>query len=125
MAEQLIKKDCKTGQSQVIYPETSFQAVKDFDAGISLDKLALNMNHFYLSLVDYSKTNTRLSIPAKYRRTGLWVTYHSCKGNMFTEIYIGEKFDDESWKSEENWKSYNDPDLIKEEVNRVLKWYKS
>lgn len=125
MIEQLIKRNCSTGESQALYPETSFNAVFDHDTGKTLDESIQNLNHLYLSLIGNSKKYTRLSIPPKYRRTGLWITYTSCKGNIVTEIYKGASFDDESWGSSDNWIGYMDEKIILQEVNKVLSWYKS
>lgn len=124
MAEQLIKKDCKTGEYANISPVTTTDSVKDPVTGKTLDKIIEESNHLYLPFIENSKTKTRLQVPQNLRRKGLWVTYTSCKNQVTTEWYNGESFDDTAWGDSANWTSYIAKDYIKEIVDDILGWYK-
>lgn len=125
MKEQLIRKDCATGEYKDMYPVTTLEAIKDLSTGKTLDTIIEEFNHIYLPFKDNSKTLTRLQVPNKFRRKGLWITYVSCKGNTITEWYNSDDFSNKAWGDNSNWVPYLDKQIIKEALNEVLSWYKA
>lgn len=116
IVEQLIKKNCKTGEVQEVNPITSFEAVKDSETGKTLRDILINGNHIYVPFTSNSKAITRSQVPMNYRRRGLWITYVSCQGKVTTEWYNSDEFDDVSWGSNNNWVKYIDDQYIKDLV---------
>ena len=104
MEEQLIKKNCKTGEYSNIFPITTINSVIDPDTGKSIKSIFDSMNHMYLPFAYNSKIMTRKQVPIKYRRKGLYITYVTFEGKIVTEYYINDVFDDESWSDDANWK---------------------
>lgn len=125
MGEQLIKKNCATGEYKEMYPITTLAAIKDPSSGKTLDEIIEEFNHIYLPFKDNSKTYTRLQVPSNLRRKGLWITYISCKGNSITEWYNSDDFSNKAWGDNSNWVPYLDKQGIKEVLNKVLSWYKA
>lgn len=125
MEEQLIKKNCTTGEYKDMYPVTTLTAIKDLSTGKTLDTIIEEFNHIYLPFKDNSKTLTRLQVPNKFRRKGLWITYVSCKGNTITEWYNSDDFSNKAWGDNSNWVPYLNKQVIKEALNEVLSWYKA
>lgn len=125
MIEQLIKKNCSTGEYEDMFPNTVLEAVKDPDTGETLDKILNDHNHIYLQFKGNSKAETRLQVKPELRRKGLWITYESCKGNVVTEWYDNDDYCDDAWRSNENWKPYLCRDLVKGVINEILTWYKA
>lgn len=124
MIEQLLKKNCKTGEYSEISPAVSLDSVFDSDGTVLRDILN-KTNHLFLPFKNNSKRDTRLQIPSEIRRRGLWISYISCAGNLITEIYDGSGIDDKSWSDGNNWKSYFDEKLVSSIVYKVLSWYKA
>lgn len=125
MIEQLIKKDCKTGEYANIYPITILSNVIDPDTKEPLDTALEKYNHIFLPFKDNSRILTRRQVPSELRRRGLWITYISCKGETVTEWFDGDKFDDVTWGCSKNWVPYISEDLIINTVNKLLGWYKA
>lgn len=125
MAEQLIQKDCTTGAYKDMYPVTTLSAIKDLSTGKTLDRILEEFNHIYLPFKDNSKSLTRLQVPDKFRRRGLWITYVSCKGNTITEWYDSDDLSNKAWGDNKNWVPYIDKELIKDAVKDALSWYKA
>lgn len=125
MNEQLVHKDCHSGFKKPIHPVTSLTAIKDLSTGKTLDEILNNVNHIYLPFKDNSKTNTRLQVPPKLRRKGLWITYESCKGNVVTEWYNSKDYSNRAWGNSSNWVEYLDKEIISEIVDEVNDWYKA
>lgn len=125
MAEQLIQKNCSTGEYQDINPNTTFDAITDLNTGRTLDEVLEDYNHLYLQFKDNSKAATRLQVPVKYRRKGLWITYTSCQNNVVTEYYNSDDYSDKAWKDNCNWVSYLDKNKIDAVVKEYLTWYKA
>lgn len=125
MIEQLIKKDCSTGEYENMYPKTILEAVIDPSTGQTLDTIINTGNHIYLPFVGNSRARTRLQVPEDKRRKGLWITYESCKGKVTTEWYNSDDYSDDAWVLNENWNLYLQKDLIKEVVDKILTWYKA
>lgn len=125
MVEQLIKKNCKTGEYSDMYPITSLDSVIDTDTGKALKDTLHTYNHLYLPFKGNSKTYTRIQVPTDLRRKGLWITYTSCMGNVITEWYNSDDFSDKEWGNSNNWVSYINKCMIKEVLKEMLTWYKA
>lgn len=125
MAEQLIQKNCTTGEYKDMYPITTLSAIKDLSTGKTLDEILEKCNHIYLPFKDNSKTYTRLQVPNNLRRKGLWVTYTSCKGNTITEWYNSDDFSNKAWGDSKNWVPYLNKEVVKSVLNDALAWYKA
>lgn len=125
MSQQLIQKDCTTGEYKNLYPITSLSAIKDLITGKTLDVILEQYNHIYLPFKDNSKTLTRNQVPSNMRRKGLWITYESCQGNIVTEYYNSSDYSNKAWGDNKNWVKYLDDNKIKEVVKNFLSWYKA
>lgn len=125
MAEQLIKKNCATGEYENIYPVTSLTDIKDLSTGKTLDKILEEFNHLYLPFKDNSKVLTRQQVPSNFRRKGLWITYVSCQGNVITEWYNSTDYSNAAWGNSDNWVPYLNKDSIQSLIDDVLKWYEA
>lgn len=125
MVEQLIKKDCTTGEYEHMYPVTTLSAIKDPNTGETLDRTLEEFNHIYLPFKENSKKLTRLQVPDKFRRKGLWITYISCQDNVITEWYDSDDFSNESWEDSKNWVPYLNKEVIKLILTNALAWYKA
>lgn len=112
--EQLIKKDCSSGEYNNIYPVTTIQSIIDRDTGETLEGVLSKVNHIYLPFKDNCKSLTRQQVPPSLRRKGLWISYVSCKRNVVTEYYNSDDFEDKAWGDNKNWVPYIDKDLIQE-----------
>lgn len=123
--EQLIKRNCETGAYEEIHPVTSISAIIDLSTGKTLDSILQDTNHIYLPFKDNSRGNTRLQVPNKLRRKGLWITYQSCRGNIITEWYNSDDYSNSAWRDNKNWISYLDKDMVERLLNEVLAWYKA
>lgn len=123
--EQLLKKDCQTGQYSKIYPVTSLQQIKDLSTGKTLDEILAQYNHIYLDFIGNSKALTRQQVPMNQRRRGLYITYVSCAGNTITEWYNSDDFSNKAWGDNANWVRALDQDKVQEMIDEVKLWYKA
>lgn len=125
MKEQLIKKDCQSKEYSNIYPITSLQSVIDPETGKSLDLIIESCNHYYLPFKDNRRSSTRLQVPSSLRRTGLFITYESCKGEVITEYYNYDDFSDRFWSCGDNWVRVFDKNMAEALVKSIYSWYKA
>lgn len=125
MAEQLIQKNCQTGEYKDMYPITTLSAIKDLNTGKTLDTILEEVNHIFLPFKDNSKLLTRLQVPSNFRRKGLWITYISCQGNTVTEWYNNDDYSNKAWGDGNNWVPYLDKEVLKKTLAEVLAWYKA
>lgn len=125
MNSQLFHKDCNGGNRMPIHPVTSLTAIKDLSTGKTLDEYLQSINHIYLPFKDNTKKETRLQVPAKLRRKGLWITYESCKGTVVTEWYNSSDFSNRAWGDSSNWVECLDKNVVEEIVQEATGWYKS
>lgn len=125
MIEQLMKKDCKTGTYENMFPITVLSAIKNEYTGETLDVQLESYNHIYLPFIENSKAATRKQIPERYRRKGLWITYISCQNNVVTEYYNNDDLSDTAWGNCDNWVPYIDKRMIEAIVKHLLSWYKA
>lgn len=123
--EQLIQKNCVTGEHMGIYPITTIDNVIDPASGRPLTKLLNEVNHLYVPFVNNTKRDTRLQVPVSLRRKGFWLTYVTCKGTVITEWYNSDATDNASWGDGGNWIPYMSRDLVSSVVRNVLSWYKA
>lgn len=124
MEEQLIKKNCSTGEYSDIYPVTTLESVIDSLTGKNLREILDQYNHIYLPFKNNSKSCTRKQVPMQLRRKGLWITYISCKGNVITEYYNSTDYSNRAWENSCNWVKYLDDSIVQEMVNKVISWYR-
>lgn len=120
--KQLIEKDCINNNYSNIFPIVPLEAVIDSSTNTALDKVLQAYNHIYLPFIGNSRQATRLQIPFKSRRRGLYITYESCKGRVITEYYIGSSLEDNSWKEKINWVQVDGLDNL---IDTEIFWYKA
>lgn len=120
--KQLIEKDCINNNYSNIFPIVPLEAVIDGSTNTALDKVLQAYNHIYLPFIGNSRQATRLQIPFKFRRRGLYITYESCKGRVITEYYIGSSLEDNSWKEKINWIQIDGLDNL---IDTEIFWYKA
>lgn len=102
MSDQLIIKDKNSLEYKNILPITDLSSVIDED-GNTLDTIIQGVNHLFLSYTDNSKARTRLQVPDKLRRKGLWISYNYRGTTVVTEYYDNTDITDKCWKLNENW----------------------
>lgn len=86
-----------------VSPITSIRAVKSAETGYTLDDILTGFNMLFLSY-NVSAELTRLQVPLSFRREGLWVTYVTYDRTVVTEWYNSNDIDDDTWKSDANWR---------------------
>lgn len=104
--QQLIKKNNQGSGYKNIYPKTYTESVLDKESGEVLDSILQKFNFMYLPYTGSSQ-NTRLLVPKKLRRRGLWIAYIRYDNTLVVEYYTATAINDESWKLDENWAPYN------------------
>lgn len=120
--KQLIEKDCINNSYGEVFPVTDLDAVVDRGANITLGEILQAYNHIHLPFVGNSRQATRLQIPFKHRRRGLYITYESCKGRVITEYYVGNSLEDTFWKEKVNWIQVDGLDDL---IDTEIFWYKA
>lgn len=123
MKEQLIKKNCSTGEYSDIFPITTLDSVLS-ESGDSLIDILRVYNHLYVPCVNRNTRDTKLQVPVSLRRKGLWLTYVTPKEKVVTEYYNSYDLSDKAWTNEGNWVNYIDTDFIQREIRRCLSWYR-
>lgn len=86
-----------------ISPITSVRAVKSEETGYTLDEILASFNMLFLSY-NVNAELTRLQVPNSFRREGLWITYVTYDKTVVTEWYNSNDIDDNTWKSDANWR---------------------
>lgn len=86
-----------------ISPITTVRAVKSEETGYTLDEILASFNMLFLSY-SVNAELTRLQVPNSFRRGGLWVTYVTYDETVVTEWYNSNDIDDNTWKSDANWR---------------------
>lgn len=86
-----------------VSPITAVRAVKSEETGYTLDEILANFNMLFLSY-NVSAELTRLQVPNSFRREGLWITYVTYDKTVVTEWYNSNDIDDNTWKSDANWR---------------------
>lgn len=104
--QQLIKKDRSANSYSKIFPWTFTDLVLDRVTKESLDNILVRNNFIALPYVD-SKAATRLQVPMKNRRRGIWLSYIDCAGTLTVEYYNDNNLDDNHWQDSSYWLPYN------------------
>ena len=105
MAEntQLIKKDGQVGGYKDIYPKTFIQAITDRETGENLSEILSGFNMYFLNYLGTEQL-TRLQVPIKLRRQGLWITYILFDNTVVVEWYGNPNTSDAAWADSSNWR---------------------
>lgn len=86
-----------------VSPITAVRAVKSEETGYTLDEILTGFNMLFLSY-SVNAELTRLQVPNSFRREGLWITYVTYGKTVVTEWYNSNDIDDNTWKSDANWR---------------------
>lgn len=100
---QLNKLDESTKERNDFVPISIIQAIFDGITGARLDKILDTINFIYIPFKG-SDGATRLQVPLQGRRKSLILSYIKYDGTIKLEQYVANKFDDQSWAAEDNWK---------------------
>lgn len=104
--QQLIKKDRSANSYSKIFPWTFTDLVLDRVTKESLDNILVRNNFIALPYVG-SKAATRLQVPMKNRRRGIWLSYIDYAGTLTVEYYNDNNLDDNHWQDSSHWLPYN------------------
>lgn len=104
--QQLIKKDRSANSYSKIFPWTFTDLVLDRVTKESLDNILVRNNFIALPYVG-SKAVTRLQVPMKDRRRGIWLSYIDYAGTLTVEYYNDNNLDDNHWQDSSYWLPYN------------------
>lgn len=106
--QQLIKKDRSANSYSKIFPWTFTDLVLDRVTKESLDNILVRNNFIALPYVD-SKAATRLQVPMKNRRRGIWLSYIDIDyaDTLTVEYYNDNNLDDNHWQDSSYWLPYN------------------
>lgn len=104
--QQLIKKDRSANSYSKIFPWTFTDLVLDRVTKESLDNILVRNNFIALPYVG-SKAATRLQVPMKNRRRGIWLSYIDYAGTLTVEYYNDNNLDDNHWQDSSCWLPYN------------------
>lgn len=116
---QLFKKD-NTGECIKIYPLAYIQGIADGITGEALSSILQSFNHIYLNYQG-SAVETRKSLPADYRRTGVCITYNTNE-KIVTEIYTGSYSNinnDVIFSDDINWEVVPDLKYVRENASKI------
>lgn len=108
--QQLIKKDRSANSYSKIFPWTFTDLVLDRVTKESLDNILVRNNFIALPYVG-SKAATRLQVPMKNRRRGIWLSYIDYAGTLTVEYYNDNNLDDNHWQDSSYWLPYNTAEL--------------
>ena len=104
--QQLIKKDRSANSYSKIFPWTFTDLVLDRVTKESLDNILVRNNFIALPYVG-SKAATRLQVPMKNRRRGIWLSYIDYASTLTVEYYNDNNLDDNHWQDSSYWLPYN------------------
>lgn len=97
-----IKSECDENKVIDVYPTSIVQAISDPCTGRRLDDMLLDNNHLYLPFRGTDRA-TLESIPKKYRRAGLYVSYRNIDGINKTYRYKLDDLSCEEFSDIRNW----------------------
>lgn len=100
--QQLIKKSVQEGRFKDIFPKTYTEAIIDRETGEFLNVTLEKVNFLFLPFVN-SDAATRLLVPDKMRRRGLWISYIEYNGTLKSEYYNSDSLVDVDWQDSSNW----------------------
>lgn len=104
--QQSIKKDRSANSYSKIFPWTFTDLVLDRVTKESLDNILVRNNFIALPYVG-SKAATRLQVPMKNKRRGIWLSYIDYAGTLTVEYYNDNNLDDNHWQDSSYWLPYN------------------
>lgn len=104
--QQLIKKDKSANSYSKIFPWTFTDLVLDRVTKESLDNILVRNNFIALPYVG-SEAETRLQVPMKNRRKGIWLSYIDYAGTLTVEYYNDNNLDNNHWQDSSYWLPYN------------------
>lgn len=104
--QQLIKKDRSANSYSKIFPWTFTDLVLDRVTKESLDNILVRNNFIALPYMG-SKAATRLQVPMKNRRRGIWLSYIDYADTLTVEYYNDNNLDDNHWQDSSHWLPYN------------------
>ena len=104
--QQLIKKDRSANSYSKIFPWTFTDLVLDRVTKESLDNILVRNNFIALPYIG-SKAATRLQVPMKNRRRGIWLSYIDYAGTLTVEYYNDNNLDNNHWQDSSYWLPYN------------------
>lgn len=128
--QQLIKKDRSANSYSKIFPWTFTDLVLDRVTKESLDNILVRNNFIALPYVG-SKAATRLQVPMKNRRRGIWLSYIDYAGTLTVEYYNDNNLDDNHWQDSSHWLPYNTAEFqpasvgLSELAQEVFDWINS
>lgn len=108
--QQLIKKDRSANSYSKIFPWTFTDLVLDRVTKESLDNILVRNNFIALHYVG-NVAATRLQVPMKNRRRGIWLSYIDYAGTLTVEYYNDDNLDDNHWQNSSYWLPYNTAEL--------------
>ena len=117
---QLIKRNKIAGGYTKVYPLAYIQGITDGVTGEALISILQSFNHIYLPFLGTAE-DTRMSLPADYRRQGIFITYRSDKG-LVTEFYKGtaEDLDNDILFVEDiNWEVIPDLEYVRSNASKI------
>lgn len=105
-------KSCEGSGLKNVYPRSITQAIFDVCTGERLDSLLSWSNHIHVPYLSSLET-TLLSVPTKYRRKGLVISYINPDLSISTKRYTILDTDDEKWSSLSHWEDvYTEPHSV-------------
>ena len=106
--KQLLKKDGAEQYSD-IHPKNYIQNITDLDNENKLDDI-LKANNFISVPNSIQRKGSRIKVPTKYRKNGLWLSYYITNVGEIVERFIGtdsDAQDENKWENNAYWKDIN------------------
>lgn len=117
---QLIKRNKIAGGYTKVYPLAYIQGITDGVTGEALISILQSFNHIYLPFLGTAE-DTRMSLPADYRRQGIFITYLD-NGKLVTEFYKGPVEDlsnDILFVEDINWETIPDLEYVRSNASKI------
>lgn len=117
---QLIKRNKIAGGYTKVYPLAYIQGITDGVTGEALISILQSFNHIYLPFLGTAE-DTRMSLPADYRRQGIFITYLG-NGKLVTEFYKGPVEDisnDILFVEDINWEAIPDLEYVRSNASKI------
>lgn len=104
--QQLNKYNEKYTKRENFFPISLVQAIFD-KTGLRLDTIISSFNYIFLPYKG-DPQNTRLQVTSLMRRKSLVICYRDLEDNTIIEMYNGNNKNDNDWKDDSNWISFED-----------------
>lgn len=117
---QLVKRNRIGSGYTKIYPLSYIQGIVDSVTGKTLTSILKSFNHIYLPFLGTAE-DTRMSLPANYRRQGICITYRSNSG-LVTEVYKGSASNlnnDILFVEDINWEKVPDLEYVRSNASKI------